>query len=301
MKLRVLGSAAGGGFPSGTATARNARPSGHGAELVPRPVVVRRRRRPGRLAAGSMPPRHPDAAAAQPGAAAGARRTRHRHRRCCCATARSTTAPACTCCASAAEAAAVDDAARLRGPEPGNPILRVLGHYCGVDWHEIGLDGHAFEIPRRRRPEGHRLAAGEQARALFAAPRLPGAGRQHRPHLREHRHRRAGLLRAGPGRDHAAGLGGDEPPDAVLVDGTFWTDDEMIPPGLLDQDRPRASATCPVGRGRHARLARPAAGHARKLLIHINNTNPILDEASPERRPARYRRRRDVRRLEIAF
>jgi pyrroloquinoline quinone biosynthesis protein B len=29
----------------------------------------------------------------------------------------------------------------------GNPVLRVLGHYCGVQRHRIALDGSAFTVP----------------------------------------------------------------------------------------------------------------------------------------------------------
>ena len=29
----------------------------------------------------------------------------------------------------------------------GNPVLRVLGHYCGVERHRIALDGSAFSLP----------------------------------------------------------------------------------------------------------------------------------------------------------
>jgi len=67
--------------------------------------------------------------------------------------------------------------------------------------------------------------------------------------------------------------------DLALLDGTFWTDDELFkihgtgktaramghlplsgPSGLLEQSLP--------------------AGRARRVLIHLNNTNPVLDEES---------------------
>jgi pyrroloquinoline quinone biosynthesis protein B len=74
--------------------------------------------------------------------------------------------------------------------------------------------------------------------------------------------------------------------DCLLVDGSHWSDDEMIAAGL---GRRRASdmghlpqAAGPAGTpGMVEVLAGLDA--ARKLLIHVNNTNPILDEASPER------------------
>ena len=69
----------------------------------------------------------------------------------------------------------------------------------------------------------------------------------------------------------------------VLVDGTFWTDDEMIHLGL-SRKRARDIGHLPQSGpgGMLEWLARlPVA--TRKILIHINNTNPILDEASAER------------------
>lgn len=70
--------------------------------------------------------------------------------------------------------------------------------------------------------------------------------------------------------------------DCVFVDGTFWTDDEMSRSGT--GDRPgRSMGHMPVsgadGSARH--LAALAA--RRKIYVHVNNTNPILDEGSAER------------------
>jgi pyrroloquinoline quinone biosynthesis protein B len=69
----------------------------------------------------------------------------------------------------------------------------------------------------------------------------------------------------------------------VLVDGTFWTDDEMIQLGV-SRKRARDIGHLPqsgVG-GMLEWLDRLGPG-TRKVLIHINNTNPILDEDSPQR------------------
>ena len=70
----------------------------------------------------------------------------------------------------------------------------------------------------------------------------------------------------------------------VLVDGTFWTHDEMQRLGLS------AKAALDMGHlpqsgpgGMIEQLDRLPAG-VRKVLIHINNSNPILDEDSAQRR-----------------
>ena len=68
----------------------------------------------------------------------------------------------------------------------------------------------------------------------------------------------------------------------MLVDGTFWRDDELGRLGISArsaQDMGHAPLVGPGGTlAALARLERP-----RKVLVHINNTNPILLEDSPER------------------
>jgi pyrroloquinoline quinone biosynthesis protein B len=66
------------------------------------------------------------------------------------------------------------------------------------------------------------------------------------------------------------------------VDGTFWTDDEMIRLGVSTK-RARDIGHLPQSGagGMLEWLDRLAAG-TRKILIHINNTNPILNDDSAE-------------------
>jgi pyrroloquinoline quinone biosynthesis protein B len=70
--------------------------------------------------------------------------------------------------------------------------------------------------------------------------------------------------------------------DAVLVDGTFWTDDEMPRLGLSKKTARDIGHLPQSGPGGMIEVLRPLKA-ARKILIHINNTNPILDEDSSER------------------
>jgi pyrroloquinoline quinone biosynthesis protein B len=70
--------------------------------------------------------------------------------------------------------------------------------------------------------------------------------------------------------------------DLVLFDGTFWSDDELIALGVSDR-RAREMDHMPVSgpQGSLAALAR--LSRPEKLYTHINNTNPMLLEDSPER------------------
>jgi pyrroloquinoline quinone biosynthesis protein B len=70
--------------------------------------------------------------------------------------------------------------------------------------------------------------------------------------------------------------------DIVFFDGTFWSEDELVVQGL-GHARARDMAHVPVG-GEEGSLARLAAVRAtRRIYTHINNTNPMLREGSPER------------------
>ncbi|MDD2801121.1 MAG: pyrroloquinoline quinone biosynthesis protein B, partial [Methylococcales bacterium] len=68
-----------------------------------------------------------------------------------------------------------------------------------------------------------------------------------------------------------------------LVDGTFWTDDEMVTMGI-SQKRAREIGHLPQsGEGGMIEVLN-GVPNARKILIHINNTNPILDDDSEQRK-----------------
>jgi pyrroloquinoline quinone biosynthesis protein B len=68
----------------------------------------------------------------------------------------------------------------------------------------------------------------------------------------------------------------------VLVDGTFWTDDEMIRLGVSTK-RARDIGHLPQsGVGGMLEWLDRLPADTRRILIHINNTNPILDEDSAQ-------------------
>jgi pyrroloquinoline quinone biosynthesis protein B len=71
--------------------------------------------------------------------------------------------------------------------------------------------------------------------------------------------------------------------DVLLFDGTFWSDDELIRvQGSAQTARQMGHVPVEVTLGKLEGLRRP-----RKIFLHINNTNPMLDEASPEHRRVR--------------
>ena len=165
----------------------------------------------------------------------------------------------------------------------GHPLFNVLGHYCGVNWHPVPLeDGATFTVDG---VDDLRFTA-----VPLSSKAPPYSPHRHDPHLGDNISVRVEDLRSGKNLYYAPGLGKIEPhilpymqeADCLMVDGTFWRDDEMVVAGLgkkLASDMghlPQSGADGMLSV--LASMPRP-----RKILIHINNSNPILDEKSPER------------------
>jgi pyrroloquinoline quinone biosynthesis protein B len=68
---------------------------------------------------------------------------------------------------------------------------------------------------------------------------------------------------------------------ALLVDGTAYADDELITQGLGAKTAGDMGHLALAGPG--GLLERVAGRAARTVLVHINNSNPVLLEDSPER------------------
>jgi pyrroloquinoline quinone biosynthesis protein B len=70
--------------------------------------------------------------------------------------------------------------------------------------------------------------------------------------------------------------------DVVFFDGTFWTSDELIALGLGTRRAEDMSHWPISGPGGSLEFLGRAKAR-RRILIHVNNTNPVLNEASAER------------------
>lgn len=164
----------------------------------------------------------------------------------------------------------------------GNPLFKVLEHYCGIDWQALsleetfaiqGLDGLVFSAlpllsnappysPHRDKPQpgdnvGLSVVDAATGKKLFYAP---GLG-QMEPHV----------------------WAAMQASDCVLVDGTLWTDDEMIALGASKKTSRSMGHLPQTGPDGMIEWLDKLPNQVRKVLIHINNTNPILDEQSPQR------------------
>ena len=164
----------------------------------------------------------------------------------------------------------------------GNPLFKVLSHYCGIDWHALsiedafaiqGLAGLQFSAlpllsnappysPHRDKPQpgdniGLSVTDQDTGKTLFYAPGL------------------------GQMESHVWAAMQDS--DCVLVDGTLWTDDEMIALGASKKTSRSMGHMPQTGPDGMIEWLDKLPASVRKVLIHINNTNPILDEQSPQR------------------
>jgi len=71
--------------------------------------------------------------------------------------------------------------------------------------------------------------------------------------------------------------------DLLLFDGTFWSDDELRAVGGGDAPTAREMGHLPVGAPGGSLEQLPRLGAKRTVLVHINNTNPLLCRSSAER------------------
>jgi len=173
-----------------------------------------------------------------------------------------------------------------------NPILRTLAAFAAVDWQPIRLDEavplctadgmdsglrcKAFPTGSTKRltfapaesaghPEasvGYRITDARTGRFLVYLPALETLNSTVQANLAECA--------------------------CLMVDGTCWRDDEMARLGIVGKTA-REMGHLPLG-GEGGSLEQLAGlDIARTILVHINNTNPVLIEDSPERQEVEAR------------
>jgi pyrroloquinoline quinone biosynthesis protein B len=155
------------------------------------------------------------------------------------------------------------------------PVLTMLDRYCGVEWSRLEpgatvlLDG-TLEVEAF--PTGGDVPLyvtgddGPSSIGLTITDRETG-----------------GVLTYAPALEAVDDEISErfERSDVVFVDGTFWTAEELVELGLAKRNA-YAMGHMPLS-GPDGSLATLSALSARAVLVHINNTNPILLDDSPER------------------
>lgn len=170
----------------------------------------------------------------------------------------------------------------------GLPLLPTLGFYCGVNWQPLATDSQtSFSI------------APLDTIKIRSIPLVSKAPPYSPSRLSQRKGDNIGLLlhctQTGKKVFYAPGLEqltDDILPfmqeaDVLMVDGTFWTEDEMTRNGFSQKSAadmghlPQSDRPNEPGSGMIAQLEQ--FKDKRRVLIHINNTNPILNELGPER------------------
>ena len=170
-----------------------------------------------------------------------------------------------------------------RGLTESNVLYRTLERFEGqVSWRRLAC-GENVELTAHERPSGLSLTAfaapGKQPIHLAALPSTPEVNIGVR--IEEHRTgRRLAYVSGTGGVDHSV-RDSLRDADCVFFDGTFWSENELIDAGLGTK-RARDMAHLPIGGERGTLDELAALSASRKIFIHINNTNPILRDDSSE-------------------
>lgn len=170
-----------------------------------------------------------------------------------------------------------------------NPLLSTLSAYCSVEWRPVrpgipfalltldgvdsGLQCYPFSTlsgktltyaaaPHLESVVGYRIIDTHTGRSLVYMPAVQEL--------------------------HATILDQLQDCACLLIDGTCWYDDELARLGI-SQKTARAMGHLPIS-GEQGSLERLASLPIERIVyIHINNTNPILLEDSPQRRSVEER------------
>jgi pyrroloquinoline quinone biosynthesis protein B len=155
------------------------------------------------------------------------------------------------------------------------PVLKMLERYCGVRWRELvpgettTIEGTSLQVEPFVTGGDAPLYMGDEEgpTAVGLTIREPGgATLNYAPALAELDEALTARLRDG---------------DCLLADGTFWTSDELVALGLSTRDSWAMGHAPLTGTGGTLQILSELG--PRTVLIHINNSNPILLDGSPQR------------------
>jgi pyrroloquinoline quinone biosynthesis protein B len=164
----------------------------------------------------------------------------------------------------------------------GNPILNVLGHFCGVDRRRIDLEGNTFAIDGVRGVDWRALPVPGKPAPYSPNRQSPVPGDNLALVMSDAETGRAAVYAPGLGAMDDRVWKQMQSAACVMVDGTFWTDDEMIRLGASQKHARDIGHLPQSGRGGMLEWLDKLSRSTRKILIHVNNTNPILDEDSEQ-------------------
>jgi pyrroloquinoline quinone biosynthesis protein B len=164
----------------------------------------------------------------------------------------------------------------------GNPIFGVLAHYCGIDRRRMSSDGREFAVDGVEGVSWRAVAVASKPAPYSPHRETPVAGDNVALVIGDAETARTVVYAPGLGSMEEAVWRAMQAAACVLVDGTFWSDEEMPALGLSAK-RARDIGHLPLsGPGGMLEWLDLLPAGTRRILIHVNNTNPILDEDSAQ-------------------
>ncbi len=164
----------------------------------------------------------------------------------------------------------------------GNPILNVLAHYCGVDRRRIDLGGEGFTVDAVDDLRWRALPVASKPAPYSPNRDAPIPGDNLALVIEDQVTGQTAVYAPGLGAVDEHVWHAMQSAACVLVDGTFWADDEMVRLGISRKHAREIGHLPQSGPAGMLEWLDRLPRATRKVLIHINNTNPILDEASAE-------------------
>jgi len=169
------------------------------------------------------------------------------------------------------------------------PLLNVLDHYTAVHWHMLPVAGAetvaAFRVPGFDELSFCAVAVpGKTPR--YARQRGETVGGSIALHIEDTRTGQRFFFSPSLADVGAAELEWMRDADCLMVDGTFWDEHELRDAGLGAHSASELGHLPQMAfEGRAGMIdVLNATEAARKILIHVNNSNPILDERGAQRR-----------------
>ncbi len=162
----------------------------------------------------------------------------------------------------------------------GLPIIPLLDYYCGLNLQTISIEKNSsFTVIGADHLEFQAISLSGKAPPYSPHRHNPQPGDNIALIIKDRRNHQSIFYAPGIQEITAEIKEHLEKSDCILIDGTFWTEDEMISTGVGTK-LAHEMGHLPQSGENGMISALKKYSNARRILIHINNTNPILNPQS---------------------
>lgn len=167
----------------------------------------------------------------------------------------------------------------------GFPIFPILESWNGgLEWRPLSLDENAFVIPKVDNIEVTAVPISGKAPPYSPHRHDPHEGDNIGIYLHDTVSKKSVFYAPGLASIESNVFEYMQSSDCVMVDGSFWSENEMQSAGVGHKRASEMGHLPQSGTGGMIEQLAKLPDSTRKVLIHINNTNPILVEDSPQRK-----------------